>query len=247
MIYYFSGTGNSKWVAEQLAKLTDDRALNIAPLMKEGFSAANVEGSDRLGLVFPIHAWAPPRIMLDFARGLRVESGAYVFAVCTCGDDIGNAMQKLQRHVPLGGAWSVAMPNNYLMMGSDVDTPETERSKIEAARERLPHIAAAIQERKRVTDVVRGKGAWLKTGVICPLFNAFAMRTKPFAVNDDCIGCGLCEKNCPVDAIKLSGGKPMWTATHCLQCASCINRCPQKAIQYGKQTVACGRYYCKEN
>lgn len=35
MIFYFSGTGNSLWVAKKLAELQDERILSIAELMKE--------------------------------------------------------------------------------------------------------------------------------------------------------------------------------------------------------------------
>ena len=67
-------------------------------------------------------------------------------------------------------------------------------------------------------------------------------RTKHFSVEDTCIGCGLCARNCPVLAIKLNHHKPEWTKEQCVMCLSCLHHCPKFAIQYGKHTKKHGQY-----
>ena len=67
-------------------------------------------------------------------------------------------------------------------------------------------------------------------------------KTKYFVVNDGCIGCGLCEKKCPVQAIKMRDGKPVWIKEQCTMCLGCLHRCPKFAIQYGKKTAKHGQY-----
>lgn len=247
MIFYFSGTGNSQWVAEQLAKQTNDEAVDIVPLIKDGPCAVAVGNSARVGLVFPIYAWAPPPIVMRFARSMRIAPGAYAFAVCTCGGHAGLGMEKLKKVFPFVSAWSIFMPNNYLMMGYDVNPPDVQKAKVAAAKERIPEIAAAVNAAKAVINVNRGGSAWLKTSLFNPFFNAFSRSTKPFAADDTCTGCGLCEKNCPHGAIQMENKKPRWTRKHCIQCACCINRCPQKAIQYGEGTRKSGRYFFRES
>ncbi len=248
MIYYFSGTGNSRWVAKELATLTGDEAVSITEVMKhDGPTAAFCFGKDaRIGLVFPIYAWGAPRIMDDFINTLVIDPDVYAYAVCTCGDEAGRAMQKLKRRFPWKAAWSVIMPNNYIPM-YDVDAPALERAKIAAASERLPLIADRIKARETVTDVQQGGLAGLKTAVVNPIFKAFASSTKPFAADAVSIGCGQCARNCPVDAIQLSDGRPQWIKKHCVSCMACIHRCPVKAIQYGGQTRSKGRYRFPEN
>ena len=37
-----------------------------------------------------------------------------------------------------------------------------------------------------------------------------ARRTAHFRVEDSCIGCGLCARKCPVQAIRMENGRPVW-------------------------------------
>ena len=70
----------------------------------------------------------------------------------------------------------------------------------------------------------------------------FCASTKKFYAEDTCIGCGLCERNCPQQVIKLENKKPVWTKEKCCKCSACINRGPVKAIQYGNSTKKRNRY-----
>jgi len=242
MIYYFSGTGNSRWIAEELAKRTSDRAQNIADLVRDGSTAVYAGTGSSIGVVFPVYAWGAPGIVERFCRSIKTENGAYTYAVCTCGDEAGCAMLRLKRFFPLDGAWSFVMPNNYIP-GFDVDDPELERRKISAAGERLAHVSESIRQRKREYDVHEGSAAGIKTAVVHPLFQAFARGTKPFYTTAACNGCTICANECPTGTIKMREGKPVWEYSRCEQCMRCINLCPRTAIQYGKATIRRGRYH----
>lgn len=245
MIFYFSGTGNSKWIAQQLAGLTNDKVMNIASFTNGG-AIPNFSGKDEaVGLVFPIYAWAPPRIVMEFIQKLDVHPNRYAYAVCTCGDDAGSAIKKIEHHLPLQAAWSIIMPNNYIPM-YEVDGSQLAAAKVAAARIKLPEIANVINSRGTAREIHTGSMAGLKTWVVNPVFNAFAMSTRPFSVASACNGCGLCEQNCPCGVIELANGKPIWVKSRCYQCLACINRCPKRAIQYGAGTKKRGRYFFTE-
>jgi len=227
MIFYFTGTGNSLYAAGNIAKAQGDRLVSIAKLMDQHKVVYHYElgENELLGFVFPIYAWAPPKMVLDFISKLEVTSKPYVFYLSTCGNDEGRTSKKIRKALAAKGlvldsAFSLQMPNNYIP-GFDVDPKDLEAKKLKAAEQMLSEIN--------------------KTALANPMFNRFALQTKSFSVDDTCTGCGICEEICPVHTIKVTG-KPVWGKA-CTQCLGCINRCPVRAIQYGKGTAKKGRYY----
>ena len=237
MIYYFSGTGNSKWVAEQIASRTDDIAANITER-----SAVPSIDNQTIGIVFPIYAWGAPEPVLDFLKNL-VGKPTFTFGVCTCGADAGDAMKKLCGLFPLNSSYSVAMPSNYIM-GADLESNDVIVSKIVKAQEKLKTIEAQIISKQSVVDVNKGNLPWIKSNLANLGFNKFARSTKPFYVTDKCTSCRQCAQSCPANTIRIVDGKPQWSEK-CYQCTACINLCPEKAIEYGKATPTRGRYQFK--
>lgn len=236
MIFYFTGTGNSRWTAEQIAAGTDDTAWDISSRQP----IPNLAQETQIGLVFPVYAWGLPEPVLSFVRHLERPAGAFVFAVCTCGSEVGKTLEKLAQIYPLHSSYSLVMPNNYVV-GSDVDDMPAARRKIDAAQREIKKIDQEVALRKAAHRVTEGPLAGLKSSIVNWGFNHFARRTKSFYATDACIACGLCARDCPAATISLSSGKPVWGKA-CYQCLRCINACPQQAIQYGKSTVGRGRY-----
>ena len=235
MIFYFSGTGNSRWAAEQIAALTGDETRDISRLEK----TPEIRNERQIGLVFPIYAWGVPEPMLDFVKTLE-KTMAFTFGVCTCGEEAGLAMKKLSALYPLRSSYSLVMPNNYII-GSDTDSEEVILKKIASARETLKQIAGEILRKERVYRVHEGALAGVKSYAANAGFNRFARSARPFFATDRCNGCGLCAQRCPASAISMKDGKPVWKA-QCYQCLRCINACPRQAIQYGKGTEGRRRY-----
>ncbi len=248
MIFYFTGTGNSLYAACNIAEAQGDRVVSIAKLMDQNKDVYQYElgENEPLGFVFPIYAWAPPKMVLDFINRLEVTGKPYAFYLSTCGNDEGRTSNKIKKALaakglPLDSAFSLQMPNNYIP-GFDVDPKELEAEKLKAAERMLAEINKTISRRqKNVNLTIPGRFPALKTALVNPMFNRFALQTKSFSVDDTCTGCGICEEICPVHTIKVTD-KPVWGKV-CTQCLGCINRCPVHAIQYGKGTAKKGRYY----
>jgi ferredoxin len=248
MIFYFSGTGNSLHAARVVSEAQSERLVSMAEeLAKPGdaLEYALAEG-ELLGFVYPIFAWAPPRIVLDFVRRMRVTGRVgYAFAISTCGSEEGDSTRLLKKAlarkgIGLDAAFTLQMPNSYII-GYDADSRESEEGSLRAAEQSLKTINGALSERKPgVYRLIKGGSPRLKTAIVNPLFNRFAMRTDKFYATDACTRCGLCERICPIHTISLAG-KPVWGKA-CTQCLACINRCPAHAIQYGEGTLKRGRY-----
>lgn len=235
MIFYFSGTGNSKWIAEQLAEKTDDTAVDITTLNMP----PELKDEKYVGLVFPVYAWAVPEPVRNFARQLAPNVG-FAYGVCTCGAEAGLAMKQLSKIYPLQSTYSVVMPSNYIV-GEDIEPQQTIRQKLKEAKQAVEQIADEITRHEPVNRVAEGGMAFLRSTLAGNGFDRFARTTKPFFAEDSCTGCGLCARICPSKTIRLAEGKPVWGET-CYQCLACIHHCPQRAIQYGEKTKERGRY-----
>lgn len=51
-----------------------------------------------------------------------------------------------------------------------------------------------------------------------------------FRINDECISCGACAGQCPVNCIKDAGSKYEIDPDQCIDCGSCAGACPVDAI-----------------
>ena len=52
-----------------------------------------------------------------------------------------------------------------------------------------------------------------------------------YKISDDCISCGACEAECPVQAISQGDDKYVIDADACLDCGACAGVCPVEAPQ----------------
>lgn len=47
-----------------------------------------------------------------------------------------------------------------------------------------------------------------------------------YKINDECLGCGACEAECPVSAISEADGKYVIDPEKCIECGACAGVCP---------------------
>lgn len=249
MIYYFSGTGNSYAVAKALADSLQEPLQDLARAAKEHAYTCTLAEGERLGFIFPIYAWAPPKMVLDFVKQLQLHTKyePYIFAVCTCGASAGKSMDLLEEALEengltLNSAFSVVMPDNCITL-FESESEASVSKKLADAEKTIHRIQKAIRLGKtEFFRVKQGRFSNTLSYLVNPLFQKGGMKTKAFYTTDACIGCGLCESVCTSGCIKLTVGKPIWTEDTCNMCLACLHRCPVTAIQYGKKTIKRERY-----
>jgi ferredoxin len=248
MIFYFTGTGNTRWAAQQLAGATGDRLRFIPDELRKSSLHYTLADDERLGICFPTHGWQPPHIVREFLRRASFENVHYVYALTTCGDNMGYAMRilrkELQRHgLTLDAAFAVVMPeSNVCFSFLHLDTKESEERKIAAAQERMPHITDLVAQKARnVEELVKGAIPFTFTYVIGGYYNKHLITDEKFWVDaEQCILCGLCARRCPVDDIE--GIPPRWKHSgSCTNCLACYHYCPTHAIHWGNMQR--GQYY----
>ena len=247
MIFYFSGCGNSKHVAETIAAGLNDKLVFIPEAAREGRYEYELAEGERLGFVFPIYAWGPPKLVMDFVGKLSIKVGPstlrlasgtagsgtlpYTYFACTCGDECGLAEDIFRKALEqkgwnLNACFSVQMPETYIgMPGFKLDTDENAQRKIAAADKLMNDCILRLQNR-----------------LINPGFSKMATNDKKYRVTEACIHCGKCVEACPLKNVTLEDGLPKWNG-NCTMCMGCYHHCPVNAIQYGNATVGKGQYY----
>lgn len=248
MILFTTGTGNSQYVALSIARQLEDKCFEVKHLLDTNSSPKiTLAEGERLIFVMPIHSWGPALFMMRFVASASIEASE-AWAIFVCGDNCGNADSIFakalkKKNIKQLGAMSVQMPNNYILMkGFGIDTEEVAKQKLDNSLNRITSICNAIKNKVWLSELyVRGNKAWLKSGLVYPLFRKMAVKRVLFRNTDKCIGCGKCVKVCPTHNISLIEGHPMW-GKDCVQCVACIHRCPYRAIEYGDISVDMGRY-----
>ncbi|WP_026881188.1 EFR1 family ferrodoxin [Clostridium akagii] len=249
MIFYFSGTGNSLYVAKNIGEHNKEELVSIASAInnKDESYEYTLKDGEIIGFVYPIYAWAPPKMVIQFIKKLKFNNykNNYIFTVATCGENVGNAIKVIsnllnKKNLTLKSGFSIQMPNNYIISG-DVYTKKVEQEKLSQAELVLNKINDVVKNSKDgIFEIEKGFVPGILTSVISPLFNKKGLDTKKFHAGHNCTGCGICESTCNCKNIKVRK-KPIW-GKKCIQCLACINLCPKRAIQYGKGTEKKGRY-----
>ena len=90
MIFYFSGTGNSKAIAEEIANYIGTEAVDI---IAADINQIHLENEEYVGFTFPVYAWAAPEVMLQFAEKIKVSETAFTI-YRTIRKRTGSAVQK---------------------------------------------------------------------------------------------------------------------------------------------------------
>ena len=271
MIFYFSGTGNSKWTAKTLALETGDTLVSIPEVINSDCSFT-LEKDEHVGFIFPIYGWRVPNIVKEFLTKLTIKTLGedtshvkhYCFCLVTAGDSIGKAMERFQQQLKsvtvndalsLKAVCSLIMPESYVgLPGMDVDTKEKELEKKELASKQLKEFSNVLKQRPHKdsnqiwgwNQLIRGSIPSFFSGPVGGFFERFLITDKPFHVDSRrCVKCGFCANVCPVSDIKGGlGFEPEWLHNgKCLTCFSCYHHCPHHAIEFGKRTQKKGQYF----
>ncbi len=244
MIFFFSGTGNSKYAARRIADALGDTLLSLNDRIRAG-DTTPVDTGERLVIVTPTYAWRIPRIVRDWLLRTELRGAKQVWFVMTCGSELGNAdryNRALCRAKGLGcmGTAQLVMPENYIAMFG-VPQAEEARKIVARAEPDLDRAIASIRAGLPFAPTRSNLYDRFMSGPVNPIFYSLCVKANAFTVSDACTGCGQCARRCPTGSIALRGGKPVWGKA-CTHCMACICYCPAEAIEYGKKSRGKPRY-----
>lgn len=247
MIFYFSATGNCKYVASRIARVTNDELVSITDCINNGDFIFSLSRDEAIGIISPTYAWGLPVIAGEFLENLKLTCTGkpYVYFISTYGTTPGqtgffaNEYMK-EKGFPFDAQFSVKMPDTWTPVFNLSNKEKV--SKINADAESEISLIIEKIKNKECGDFMKNKVPRLAAKVFYNIGYDNMRKTKYFTVEDTCVGCGLCGKKCPIKAIEIRGGKPVWIKEKCVMCLGCLHHCPQFAIQYGKSTKKHGQY-----
>jgi ferredoxin/flavodoxin len=245
MIFWFSATGNSQYVAQRLAALTGDEMISIAGALREGKKRFSVDDAqERVGFVIPTFAYSLPGIVARFIEQTTfdVPDGRYVYAVFTCGERSGGEMVALRdalakKGIKLDAAFELVMLDNFIFW-TPLPSDDVLTAKLDAADARLEEYAQIIVARQaRLLAETQPEFPFMPMSVI-----STAAGTAKFYATQKCTGCGTCVNLCPMGTIALDiASRPVWEG-ECTMCLACLHHCPAAAIEHANDTQGKRRY-----
>ncbi len=245
MILYFSGTGNSRYVAKKIAEKAQDELISLNDRIKNN-DYGKVNSEKPLVFVAPVYAGRFPCIVDDFIKRVEFTGTKKAYFIGTCAQTPWKTVSYAkkvadEKGFSLSGFNSVVMPQGYVAGGGTKPKAENERV-LKNAEPRIKEIAKRIADGAPLPDEKPGSG--IMSNLINPMMYATMISAKAFYAKESCAGCGGCAERCPLNNIKIVSGKPVW-GKDCTHCMACIAACPKEAIEYGKKTVGKPRHYLK--
>ncbi len=250
LIYYFSGTGNAKRVAQWMLQVAKERGLNTQLINIDRFEQViipKLAGKTLLGFCSPTHGFNLPPIMLEFINKFPKKTvDADVFILNTrAGMKLSKiflpGLSGVAQYLPaiilrlkgykIVGMQPMDMPSNWISLH-----PGLRSVVVESIHERCKE--KSINAMNKMLDGRKIRKAFLSLPfdlAIAPIclgyyFVGRFMLAKTFVATSACTSCGLCMKQCPVNAIKLVDNRMYWRY-NCESCMRCMNHCPARAIE----------------
>jgi len=252
-LIYFSGTGNSYKIIDTCREIMGENNHEVT-LSSVTDTPVSTDRADIIGCCFPVYAFGIPRICRNYLSNLpRFTTPVKAFVIITAGDakEAGFSVDesvKILKGKGLEVTYTrvIQMPANWTVLMNPPPKAEAQ-SMIDNG---------ILEARKAVRDILAGKRRhhrfnypprYSKLGFYKDsyLFKWLGLANywREFRVDETCDGCGLCEKLCPTDSIKMAA-VPVWSNS-CEQCMRCVNYCPKQAIflKSGGSIKGRNRYY----
>jgi ferredoxin len=236
IMFYFSGTGNSKYIAELFCENMNAECCSIEEVVDFGNLIAN---NDTIAFCYPVYMSRVPRIMREFVgkhMDLLKEKNVIIF--CTqliLSGDGARAFAALfksvsKNYVNVIYAEHFFMPNNVSNMAIlPIPSDETIAKYVPKSQRKMQSVCDNIKSgkvKKRGFNVF-SRFLGLFQGVFLSTLEKKANNSVKVTI--DCTQCGVCVAVCPMDNLVLEVGNI--THNHnCTMCYRCINKCPHKAI-----------------
>jgi len=232
---YFSGTGNSKHCVEKFVKCFDENAPAIS--IESSDTKEIIKTHDFIVFGYPVYFSDAPKIVKDFINlNGQLFNGKKIFIIATMGiasgDGAGCAARLFKKHgAKVIGGLHLKMPDSIADGKAFTRTFEKHKDLICKADTKIENAVKKLSEDKPTKNGLSFLsclgGLFMQRLWFGGMTRSY--KRKPKINKQECIGCGICEKICPMSNIKIINGRAE-SGDKCTLCYRCANRCPKKAL-----------------
>ena len=247
MILFFSATGNTKLVAQALAKRLNDDVIDLLARIKN-HDYSEIRSDRPFIICSPVYVSEFPLFFSDYIKKVLLIGSKDVYGVLTNGGYSGIAGGQLKsiikrKNLNFKGYAEFKPASNHITNKSHkpIDSAEIKK-RIKTSLRKVDEVADVIQNGAFIKNRHIFILEYIVTVPVAPVLCYFNQGTEGFRIKDNCVSCGKCEKLCPMNVIEMHDGKPMWNVKRCAHCMSCIQNCPVEAIEYKDVTEGRKRY-----
>ena len=240
---YFSGTGNSKYAVKLFCREYDKEAKAYS--IEDSRVLFAITNADLIVFAYPVQFSTVPKILRDFVTDNKeLWRGKKVFVIATMGLFSGDGSGMLGRILQSCGA--EVKGGLHLKMPDSIADEKALKRPLDKNKELIKIAKQKI--RKSVKQLKEGHPTQEGIGFLYRMAGFFGQRlyfghkTKEYSSklkidNEKCIGCGKCEKLCPMRNITIVENKAV-SGDRCTMCYRCINKCPRQAMTLlGKSVI----------
>ena len=246
MVLYYSATGNTEFIAKELAKRLNEPCVDLLTRIKEK-NYEPLHSETPFIICAPVYVCEMPRFLRAYLKQQTFTGSREVYGIFTSGGYCGpsGVLAKAlfqKKHMIYRGHAEFKMPRKYVASDAYPMLEDAEiETRIRDSMCRLDAVAADIRAGKRLKARHVFFFETLITLPFNPIWCKYKLTAKAFYAKESCVGCGKCERLCPLNNIQLTDGKPVWGES-CSHCMACIGNCPTDAIEYGTITQGKPRY-----
>ncbi|WP_270304973.1 EFR1 family ferrodoxin [Terrisporobacter petrolearius] len=234
---YFSGTGNSKYIVDYLGNKLKENNHNVKIYNIEQNPIVPID-TDLLVIGGPIYAGNVPEKLIRWVLRNVPESSANSIVYSTSAGLINaNGVDSLAKKLSKKGYNILAketylMPRNFYFGKYPKNTKDEVDKMLEDVNKQLDELVDKICLDTLSSKEFENKGV-LGKDLLAETFSVMSrFMGKSFSVDDNCIKCGICVKNCPENNINFGKDKNIRFSNKCMLCCRCIHNCPKNAINY---------------
>lgn len=242
ILFYFSGTGNTKWIADRFKERFNFYGSKLDLINIEKEPSYDLTEYDFMMIGTSIYAGCGPKIMDEFINNVPINNNKMKCILystqggktCAATSIYGDILKDKGYDVLIKAM--IQMPNNYYFLRHKQADSSQNSIILDNASKKIKELTSDFIQNNSIDESTMGIGSWLGK-----LSGKFFKRWLPkmsenLTSTDECIKCKYCFNNCPADNITFENGKAVFHSK-CIMCLRCIHGCPVNAIRYKGQKI----------